>query len=98
MRQSALPCVLTINGGSSSIRFAVYEAGETLRAAARRKDRSHRRERHEFDRQGSGGTPQAASALRLPTIAQRSIFCWIGLRRSRSWRRSRPWDTAWCMA
>ena len=28
---SALPCVLTLNGGSSSIRFAVYEAGETLR-------------------------------------------------------------------
>jgi acetate kinase len=26
-----LPCVLTINGGSSSIRFAVYEAGETPR-------------------------------------------------------------------
>ena len=25
------PCVLTINGGSSSIRFAVYEAGEPLR-------------------------------------------------------------------
>lgn len=24
-----MPCVLTINGGSSSIRFAVYEAGET---------------------------------------------------------------------
>jgi acetate kinase len=29
--KSALPCVLTINGGSSSIRFAVYEAGEALR-------------------------------------------------------------------
>jgi len=29
--KSALPCVLTINGGSSSIRFAVYEASETLR-------------------------------------------------------------------
>lgn len=28
---SALPCVLTINGGSSSIRFAVYEAGDTPR-------------------------------------------------------------------
>ena len=27
----SLPCVLTINGGSSSIRFAVYEAGETPR-------------------------------------------------------------------
>jgi acetate kinase len=26
-----LPCVLTINGGSSSIRFGVYEAGETPR-------------------------------------------------------------------
>jgi acetate kinase len=29
--KSALPCVLTINSGSSSIRFAVYEAGETPR-------------------------------------------------------------------
>ncbi len=29
--KSPAPCVLTINGGSSSIRFAVYEAGETLR-------------------------------------------------------------------
>jgi acetate kinase len=29
--RSALPCVLTINGGSSSIRFAVYEAGESPR-------------------------------------------------------------------
>ena len=28
---SALPCILTINGGSSSIRFAVYEAGGALR-------------------------------------------------------------------
>jgi len=28
--KSAFPCVLTINGGSSSIRFAVYEAGKTL--------------------------------------------------------------------
>jgi acetate kinase len=28
---SELPCVLTINGGSSSIRFAAYEAGETPR-------------------------------------------------------------------
>jgi acetate kinase len=29
--KSALPCILTINGGSSSIRFAVYEAGKTPR-------------------------------------------------------------------
>jgi acetate kinase len=28
---AARPCILTINGGSSSIRFAVYEAGEALR-------------------------------------------------------------------
>ena len=30
-RRQSRPCVLTINGGSSSIRFAVYEAGETPR-------------------------------------------------------------------
>jgi acetate kinase len=29
--KSALPCILTINGGSSSIRFAIYEAGKTPR-------------------------------------------------------------------
>ena len=29
--QSAWPCVLTITGGSSSIRFAVYEAGDAPR-------------------------------------------------------------------
>lgn len=29
--KSTLPCVLTINGGSSSVRFAVYEVGATLR-------------------------------------------------------------------
>ena len=29
--KSALPCILTINGGSSSIRFAVYEAVDTPR-------------------------------------------------------------------
>jgi acetate kinase len=29
--KSLVPCVLTINGGSSSIRFAVYEAGEPPR-------------------------------------------------------------------
>ena len=28
---ATLPCALTINGGSSSVRFAVYEAGKTLR-------------------------------------------------------------------
>jgi acetate kinase len=52
--KSALPCILTINGGSSSIRFAVYEAGKTPRRRARWKDRSHRVERHEFYRQRSG--------------------------------------------
>jgi acetate kinase len=30
-QKSALPCVLAINGGSSSIRFAVYEVGKTPR-------------------------------------------------------------------
>jgi acetate kinase len=29
--KSASPCILTLNGGSSSIRFSVYESGEMLR-------------------------------------------------------------------
>lgn len=33
LMKSALPCILTINGGSSSIRFAVYETGEKAGAA-----------------------------------------------------------------
>jgi acetate kinase len=41
-----LPCVLSINGGSSSIRFAVYEAGDTLR----------RRLYGQIDRIGLSGT------------------------------------------
>lgn len=44
--KSAVPCILTINGGSSSIRFAVYEAGETAR----------RRLAGKINRIGSSGT------------------------------------------
>jgi acetate kinase len=29
--QPANPCILTINGGSSSIKFAVYQTGEPLK-------------------------------------------------------------------
>ena len=44
--KSGLPCILTINGGSSSIRFAVYDAGETPR----------RRLSGKIDRIGMSGT------------------------------------------
>ena len=44
--KSVLPSILTINGGSSSIRFAVYEVGETLR----------RRLNGKIDRIGLSGT------------------------------------------
>ena len=50
--QTALPCVLTINGGSSSIRFAVYEAGATLR----------RRLGGKIDRIGLSGTHMIVDA------------------------------------
>ena len=46
LEQKGVPCVLTINGGSSSIRFAVYEAGETPR----------RRLDGKIDRVGLSGT------------------------------------------
>jgi len=44
--KSGVPCVLTLNGGSSSIRFAVYEAGDTPRGRLDGK----------IDRIGSSGT------------------------------------------
>jgi XFP C-terminal domain len=43
---SAWPCILTINGGSSSIRFAMYEAGDT----------PHRQLGGKIDRIGLSGT------------------------------------------
>jgi acetate kinase len=59
----AVPCVVVFNGGSSSIRFAVYEAGDTLR----------RRLDGKIDRIGvsdatfivndPGGAPQASRPL-----------------------------------
>lgn len=51
--KSALPCVLTINGGSSSIRFAVYEAGGAER----------RRLSGKIDRIGLSGTNMVANGL-----------------------------------
>ena len=51
--ESALPCVLTINGGSSSIRFAVYQAGDTPR----------RRLSGKIDRIGLSGTNMVANGL-----------------------------------
>jgi len=76
--KSALPCVLTINSGSSSIRFAVYEAGETPWRLIQGK----------IDRIGLSGTnlivndpavkPQAPAALSAPTTARRWVFCWTG--------------------
>ncbi len=58
--KSALPSILTINGGSSSIRFAVYQTGETAR----------RRLAGKIDRIGSSGTNltvnEAAGKPRAP--------------------------------
>jgi len=49
--KSAEKCILTINAGSSSIRFAVYETGETL----------HRRLDGKMDRIGLSGTHLSAN-------------------------------------
>jgi acetate kinase len=57
-----LPCILAINGGSSSIRFAVYEAGET----------AHRRLAGKIDRIGQSGTNMTVDEVvgkpRTPTL------------------------------
>ena len=44
--KTALPCVMTINGGSSSIRFVIHESGKTLQ----------RRLAGKIDRIGLSGT------------------------------------------
>jgi acetate kinase len=59
---SGVPCVLTINGGSSSIRFAVYEAGETPRRQLEGK----------IDRIGlSGTTLTATDPAGTPLVSRR---------------------------
>ncbi len=68
--KSTFPCVLTINGGSSSIRFAVYEAGKSPR----------RRLAGKIDRIGLSGTNlivndaagKPAGARRLTIADQRT--------------------------
>ena len=60
--KSARPCILTINGGSSSIRFAVYETGRTLRPQFDGK----------IDRIGSSGTNLTVSnPAGTPRVARR---------------------------
>src|SRR5450830_1807844 len=62
--KSALPCVLTINGGSSSIRFAVYEAGDTPR----------RRLDGKIDRIGLSGTNLIVNDLAgTPQVSRRLV-------------------------
>lgn len=92
---------LTINGGSSSIRFALYEEGEALRLLLTGK----------LDRVGLSGTnltfkdstgqsqdSRRTVAPSTPAIVvRRSLFYWIGSKRSRFSLRSKPLDTGWCM-
>ena len=77
--KSALPGILSINGGSSSIRFAVYETGETLLLRLDGK----------IDRIGSSGAslmvndpdekPQSPLALSVPDqrTAVRALIDWL---------------------
>src|ERR1022692_1563140 len=60
---SETPCVLAINGGSSSIRFAVYEAGGVLLRCLRGK----------IDRIGMGGTQLSGADPPGPPRALRRI-------------------------
>ncbi len=60
---AAPPCILTLNGGSSSIRFALYEAGKTLR----------RRLDGKIERIGPGGYRAAVSEL-LERLEAQPVF------------------------
>ena len=95
---AAPPCILTINGGSSSIRFAVYEAGGELRRQLDGK----------IDRIGvsgtnlvvtdAAGTPQVSR--RLGAVSHRTV---VGV--LLDWLEAQPlfgsvksWATASCTA
>jgi acetate kinase len=88
----------TINGGSSSIRFAVYEAGKAPR----------RRLDGKIDRIGLSGTnlivndpagkPQVPRRLAAADHRTAVDFLLDWLEAQPSSRRSKPWDTAWCTA
>ncbi|MBK8478331.1 MAG: hypothetical protein IPL39_19170 [Opitutaceae bacterium] len=77
---SASPCVLAINGGSSSIRFAVYEAGETLRRRLDGKIDRIGLKGTNLVRQGSGGEALCAPASchRRPPYSGGVSFDWLG--------------------
>lgn len=80
--KSCLPCLLTINGGSSSIRFAVYEAGKTPR----------RRLGGKIDRIGPNGNRAAMNAL-LDRLETQPIFASVkavGHRVVHGMRHSKP--------
>ena len=87
--------LLTINGGSSSIRFALYDEGEPSRRLLDGK----------VDRVGLAGTNLTFKDLpddhRIvspsPVTVRRWLFYWIGSNRSRCSLRLKPWDTGWCM-
>ena len=67
--------LLTINGGSSSIRFALFDGGEPLRRLLDGK----------VDRVGLSGTN-----LTFKDATGQSAFCWIGSKSSRHSLRSKP--------
>jgi acetate kinase len=70
-----LPCILTLNGGSSSLRFAIYQRGSRLRLCLRGK----------IDGVGSRGATLTAEdatgkhhpPLRLPSKNQESATDWL---------------------
>jgi hypothetical protein len=82
------PFILTINGGSSSIKFALYQAG-----------RSQRLLDGKVDRIGLGGANLAFHdpSAKPPITARRPGFLSSGLRSGRSSPPSPPSGIAWCM-
>jgi acetate kinase len=75
---SAEPCILTINGGSSSIRFAVFEAGSLLRRFDGKIDRIGLSRTHMVvnDRVGTPHAPRRMAAADHRT-AVRFLLDWL---------------------
>jgi acetate kinase len=88
------PCILTINGGSSSVKFAVYPTVDQLKRTLY----------GTVGRIGMSGTnltfhvpatnPQNSRLLDASDHKSAAPFWWIGSKSSMVSNRSEPWDTA----
>jgi hypothetical protein len=89
--EPAGPCILTINGGSSSIKFALFEAGNALRRIMQGSVERIGLPEAVFRAKGSNSADNFSRAVTAPnhTSAVSALMVWIAERRLDRGRASR---------